>query len=107
MFTTAPLAFAPANFEFLLYDTRIGTANMSTGTPLTIAPTSVTKVSGLEQYIFYAEVSAAAISAKYGADFTAYGLLGFLNGCDLRNKTGGSLTTVTTNAGYISIEIYR
>jgi len=107
MFTTAPLAFAPANFEFLLYDTRIGTANMSTGTPLTIAPTSVTKVSGLEQYIFYAEVSAAAISAKYGADFSAYGLLGFLNGCDLRNKTGGSLTTVTTNAGYISIEIYR
>jgi len=107
MFTTAPLAFAPANFEFLLYDTRIGTANMSTGTPLTIAPTSVTKVSSLEQYIFYAEVSAAAISAKYGADFSAYGLLGFLNGCDLRNKTGGSLTTVTTNAGYISIEIYR
>ena len=107
MFTTAPAAFATSNFDFILYTTNIGTANMSTGTPLTIIPSSVTKVSGLEQYIIIAEVSAADISTKYSTAFSTYGVLSFLNGCELRNKTGGSLTTVSANAGFIALEIYR
>ena len=107
MFTTAPAAFTTSNFDFILYTTNIGNANMSTGTPLTIIPSSVTKVSGLEQYIIIAEVSAADISTKYGTAFSTYGVLSFMNGCDLKNKTEGSLTTVGTNAGFIALEIYR
>jgi hypothetical protein len=106
MWTSAPVAFLPENFDVVIYNTATGTANMATGTPLTVAATAVSKVSGLEQYIITAEVSTSDLSTKYTSFFSTYGMID-LWGWQLKNKTGGSLTTVSTYAGIISLEVYN
>jgi len=106
MWTSAPGAYATSNFNFDIYHTAIGTSNMSAAAPLTVASTSVQKVVGLEQYIITAEIDASTISTKYGTYASTYGIMDIFS-VELKNKTGGSLTTVGTNAGYLTIEAYR